>query len=123
MTDYQLQATDFLQATGTKFTATFKEHDYYFDGDKDTRDIFTCVLKNSKHRFRFTFGQSLNDSTGYGDNKPDAYSVLAGLTTYDVGSFSDFCGEFGYDIDSRKAYKTYKAVLREWKNVQLLFTP
>jgi len=24
-------------------------------------------------------------------------------------SFEDFCGEFGYDQDSRKAFKTYKA--------------
>jgi len=39
-----------------------------------------------------------------------------------VYSFKDFCGEFGYDTDSRKAFTTYKAVKREWENVSKLFT-
>lgn len=53
---------------------------------------------------------------------PDAYSVLACLTKYDVGTFEDFCGEFGYDTDSRKAKKTYKAVREEYLNVCALFS-
>lgn len=50
-------------------------------------------------------------------NAPTAYDVLACLTKYDVGTFEDFCGEFGYDTDSRSAKKTYKAVLKEYGNV------
>lgn len=118
-TDYKKQAADFLTATGTEFKAVYKSHDFYFDGDKETRDIYNITLKNSRNRFRFTFGQSLNN-TGIA---PTPYDVLACLTKYDVGSFENFCGDFGYDVDSRKAYKTYKAVLREWKNVELLWTP
>lgn len=53
--------------------------------------------------------------------KPTAYDVLACLTKYDVGSFDDFCSEFGYDEDSRTAEKIYKAVLDEWLNVQRLW--
>ena len=53
---------------------------------------------------------------------PSSYSVLACLTKYDCGTFEDFCSEFGYDIDSRKAKKTYKAVCKEWKNVQSVWT-
>ena len=121
-TNYQQQATDFLKATNTNFKSSFKERDYYFSDDDVTRDIFTCVLKNDKHSFRFTFGQSMNKSTGKGDNPPTAYDVLASITKYDVGSFEDFCSEFGYDTDSRKAYKIYKAVLREWKNVEKLWS-
>jgi len=120
-TDYQKQAIDFLNATSTAFTSTFKTHDYYFTDDMHTRDIYICVLKNKLHRFRFTFGQSLKDSNG--NTPPTAYNVLACLTKYDVGTFENFCSDFGYDTDSRKAYKIYKAVLREWKNVELLFTP
>lgn len=120
-TDYNKQATDFLNATSTAFTATYKEHSAYFDDDKTTRDIYIIVLKNKLHRYRFLFGQSQNNSD-YGNTPPTAYDVLACLTKYEVNSFEDFCGDFGYDIDSRKAYKTYKAVLKEWKNVERLFS-
>jgi hypothetical protein len=122
-TDYNKQANDFLSATGTTFTSSYKTHDFYFDDNNNPkgikRDIYICVLKNASHRFRFTFGQSINN-TGI---HPTAYDVLTGLTKYDLGSFENFCGDYGYDIDSRKAYKTYKAVLKEWKNVERLFTP
>lgn len=117
-TNYQKQATDFLKATGTTFTSTYKTHDFYFTDDKETRDIYICVLKNSKHRYRFTFGQSIANTGSH----PTAYDVLAGITKYEVGSFENFCSDYGYDVDSRKAYKTYKAVMKEWKNVELLFT-
>lgn len=118
-TDYQKQAIDFLQATETTFKITFKDHDFYFSEDKDTRDIYYITLRNSKHKYRFTFGQSVSNTGTH----PTPYDVLACLQKYDVGSFNDFCNEFGYDQDSRKAYKTYKAVLKEWKNIELLFTP
>jgi len=53
---------------------------------------------------------------------PDAYSILACLTKYDCGTFEDFCSEFGYDTDSKKAEKTYNAVKDEYMNVCALFT-
>lgn len=52
---------------------------------------------------------------------PDSYDVLACLTKYPVYDFADFCSEFGYDTDSRKAHKIYKAVKREWENVTMLY--
>jgi hypothetical protein len=115
---YDQQAAAFLNATSTGFIASFKTHDYYFDEDKEPRDIYNCTLVNKKHRFRFTFGQA-PASTG---TAPRPYDVLACITKSDPGTFEDFCWEFGYDTDSRKAFKTYKAVMREWKNVEKLFT-
>lgn len=237
---YEQQAIDFLAASNTTFTATFKEYGKYFNDDSDSRNVFNCVLENSKHRFAFTFGASIHDSsteierrqdevkdiidvyagisfTEYefsvgisftitkandfslpyeevemladsmqkqyhekrsNKNKawrkkfddgiisrnemnakiigntpigtfiqciqraikrereklvplniessdkipPSAYDVLAGITKYDPGTFENFCSVYGYDVDSRKAYKTYKSVMREWKNVEKLFT-
>ena len=118
-TDYQKQAIDFLNATSTSFHATFKKHDFYFDDDKEQRDIYRITLKNKLHTYRFNFGQSINNI----GIAPRPYDVLSCLQKYEVGTFQDFCSDFGYDTDSRKAYKTYKAVLKEWKNIELLFTP
>lgn len=53
---------------------------------------------------------------------PTAYDVLACLTKYDPNTFEDFCSEFGYDTDSKKAEKTYNAVVKEWQMVCALFT-
>lgn len=53
---------------------------------------------------------------------PTAYSVLSCLQKYDVGTFENFCSDFGYDTDSRTAETTYKAVLEEYKNVCILFS-
>lgn len=48
---------------------------------------------------------------------PTEYDILTCLQKYDVGTFENFCDEFGYDTDSRKAEKTYQAVCEEYKNV------
>lgn len=55
-------------------------------------------------------------------SEPTAYDVLACITKYDPGTFEDFCSEFGYDTDSKKAEKTYLAVKDEYLNVCKLFT-
>lgn len=53
---------------------------------------------------------------------PTAYDIIACLTKYDPGTFEDFCSEFGYDEDSRRAERTYNAVKEEWVGVQTLWT-
>jgi hypothetical protein len=52
---------------------------------------------------------------------PSLYDVLSCLTSYDPGAFSDFCGDFGCDTDSRKAHKTWEAVSEEYSNVSRIF--
>lgn len=53
---------------------------------------------------------------------PTAYDVLACMQKYDVGSYEDFCSEFGYDTDSRTAEKIYRAVVEEYKNLAMLYS-
>jgi len=53
---------------------------------------------------------------------PTPYDILAGLQNYEVGSFENFCDDFDYNIDSKKAEKTYNAVLKEWQGVQKLWS-
>lgn len=53
---------------------------------------------------------------------PNEYDVLACLEKYDVGTFEDFCSEFGYDEDSRTAERIYIAVIKEYKDLTRIFT-
>ncbi len=51
-----------------------------------------------------------------------AYDLLASITKSEPGTFEDFCGEYGYDSDSRKAETVYHSVIAEWRKVHKFFT-
>lgn len=53
---------------------------------------------------------------------PTPYDLLACIQKSEPGSFSDFCADFGYAADSRKAEQTYHAVQREYAKVERFFT-
>jgi hypothetical protein len=131
--NYQDNAKKVLSDMGVKFTATFLKYGSHFDDDKESRDIYRVTfsrpdLRNETGivrdggRFSLQFGQSIKESTGGGGNPPTEYDVLTCLTKYDPETFENFCSEFGYDEDSRKAEKTYKAVVKEWEKVSRFFT-
>jgi hypothetical protein len=72
-------------------------------------------------RFNVKFDLGASDTIKKPE-QPNAYDILACLQKYDVGSFEDFCWEFGYDTDSRKAGQTYRAVANEYENLCRLFS-
>jgi hypothetical protein len=112
---YNEQAQAFLDKTNTKCTINYIGYGPHFDDDKESRNIYRVTLKRANRSYSFKFGDSIkNSSDGI---EPTEYDVLSCLTKYDVGTFQDFCVEFGYDPDSRKALKTYNAVCREFKGV------
>ena len=53
---------------------------------------------------------------------PSAYDILACMTKYDPGTFDEFCSEFGYDEYSKTADKIYIAVIKEYKQLERIFT-
>ena len=157
------EADTFLKKHGVELQVKYLKNDFYFEGDKEKRDIYNITLTRKSRCWNFNFGQSLNDSGfvflpapqyryfGIADNSkedfkiaksyfsktlkqsikdkdiqcpvfPSAYEVLTAITKNDPGTFKDFCGDFGYDTDSRLAEKQYKLVCEEWKNVQRMFT-
>lgn len=115
--NYEGNAEKFLEKTNTSFKTKFLKNGLYFPDDTEPRDIYSITLENEKHKYRFKFGQSIADV----GKIPTAYSVLASITKNEVGSFKEFCDEYGYNADSKKDEKIYKAVLKEWKNIRLLF--
>ncbi len=117
LSPYEIQANEFLTATKTEFSAVYLRTGKYFYDDKEKRDIYSITLKRGLRSYTFEFGQSIVNS----GEVPTAYDVLACLTKYEVGTFEDFCSEFGYDTDSRSAEKTYLAVKDEWLNISRLY--
>jgi hypothetical protein len=116
--NYTAQAEKFLRDTNTKFKAKYYDFALYFPEDKEARSIYKITLRNERGSYTFKFGQSIANQ----GQEPTAYNVLACLTKYDVGSFEDFCYEFGCDTDSRTAKRTYKAVVKEWHNISRIYT-
>lgn len=62
--------------------------------------------------FSFTQKPKLTKGT-----PPTAYDVLTCLEKYEYQDFEDFCSAYGYDLDSRKAEKIYKACVKEFAKV------
>jgi hypothetical protein len=54
--------------------------------------------------------------------KPKAYDIIACINPMYEADFEDWCASFGYDTDSIKSEKTYKACLEEDRNIRRLFT-
>ena len=89
--------------------------DGYHKGQGLTDDDYKVA-----RRHFFTWGKVTSRNTDF--EEPTPYSVLAGLTNYDPGNLENFCGDFGYDTDSRKAEKVYKAVVNEYRQLCMLYS-
>lgn len=115
--NYQKQANDFAQKTGTRLTILSNEFKSMWN-EKQSRTVFKCKLTRKGKQYTFEFGQSIQA----GSEEPTQYDILACLTKNDPGSFEDFCGDYGYNDDSKKAEKIYKAVCKEFAAVDRLFS-
>jgi hypothetical protein len=51
------------------------------------------------------------------DPTPNAYDMLACIEKSEPGTFEDFCGDFGYDTDSRRAETVYQAVVKQYRQL------
>ena len=125
--EYHNQAKDFLAKHGITFSARCT-------GDEQSRALPTrrnyvyCATferfdKKTQRMFSVSFGFH-GCVAAYESNKKHlpAYDVISSLTKYSPGMFSDFCFEYGYDEDSRKAFTVYEAVCEEWKKVSSFFS-
>lgn len=149
--EYVTNAEEFLKKHGIEFKATFLFHGPHFEDDKDSRDVYEIILSREGKFYSMRFGNSIvnsgnyykdDRSKGWGLNMvhytdpgrvpygakinkripPTAYDALTCLTKYDPGTFEDFCGEFGYDTDSRKAEKSWRLTVDDWRKVKRFFS-
>ena len=113
---------DFAAKTGTTkkvLSVTYKKH---FHTDKEQRFVFKICLEKGGKQYTFDFGQSI----AAGRKEPSFYDLFACFQKYDVGSFEDFCSEFGYNVedagDKYHAKRIYKAVCREYEAICRLYS-
>lgn len=116
--NYTKQAVELAKKLNIKLYVKGVNYGKHFLEDKQNRYIFTMKLQRGKKSYTFKFGQSI----AAGCEEPTMYDVLACFQKYDVGSFDDFCSNFGYNEDSITAHKTYKAVCKEYAAIQRLFS-
>jgi hypothetical protein len=112
-TDYELQAKEFLSRWGIEFKVTATDSGkcpLFCDGKHIHGDEHRVILSRAMtgKRLEFPFWNSLNDSQTR--KLPTAYDVLAccGSDLSCPDTFEEFCAEYGYDQDSRKASATFK---------------
>ena len=117
MTEYEKQAQDFLESTGTVLTVEYDGFRKYFPNDKEKRAVFEFTLRRGEKEYKGTFGQSIAAR----DKMPSAYDILACLDYWE-GDFSDFCSEYGYSDDSISALSTYDAVIKQSVGLREMFT-
>lgn len=115
--DYEKQALNFAKKYGVKLQILDSEYKTKW-GEEQRRWVFKCKLSRNRKSYVFEFGQSIAN----GSKEPTIYGILACLVKSDPETFDNFCSIFGYDIDSRNAGKTYKAVCKEFAAVERLFS-
>ena len=123
----------------------------YFEDDQNEREVLTVKVQRGSRKIQFTFGMSINDTdTLYSKGKsidPSTYresikyneaierataKIFSGLL-YSLlccmgsdyrceKSFADFCSEYGYDEDSRKAEKTHRLCLEQSAKLEKIFS-
>lgn len=117
MSDIEEMANTFAEKTGTKLAVLDYEYKPMWS-EKQGRYVFKCRLTRGRKSYTFEFGQSIAN----GSQKPTMYDVLACMSKpCGIDTFEDFCDEFGYDYDSRRAERTWKGYQKEVAAMERLF--
>ena len=120
LTEHDMQANNFLVATGTTLEITRNEIVYKWCAH---RWKYYCKLRRGHKTYSFPFFDSV---AHYIEGKrPSKYDILACLETYDyIDGIEDFSSEFGYDIEEnyKETEKIYKACMKQSEKLHGLFT-
>jgi len=110
-----------LRVVGGTMSATLSDtKNAPWDDGTAYRPHWKVQLKNDGKSYTFDFFDSIHNGKTRPSPTPTAYDILACLTWYEVGTFENFCNEFGYQ--KGQARSTWKAVVREYENLCRLFT-
>ena len=125
ITEYDMQANNFLVATGTTLEITRTEIVCVelVNRWRAHRWKYYCKLRRGNKTYSFPFYDSV---ANYEEGKrPTKYDVLACLDTYDyINGIEDFALEFGYNLydNYKETEKIYKACMKQSEKLHGLFT-
>lgn len=126
MDEYERQAKAFLEKFNLTVSAIYLDYEppIWDDNQECNHPRYRIRIKRieAKRSFTFYFWDSIaNAEKG---KKPTPYSVLTTVSaeSYIHEDFNDFCANFGYDIDSRKAYKMFERCQRFARRINLFFS-
>ena len=111
----------YAERVGLRITATEKFYAPARDLDFPNAFHFRCQLKLRGKCYTFWYSMG----SAHAGKRPELPDVLNSLALDASGyenarDFADFCGEYGYDTDSRKAEDIYRACQRGGDGVRKL---
>lgn len=114
--------TEFIK--NNNVTMTFEQADsnpYISDMPSGSNHYKVTIKKNGK---QFTTYYSQGPAIYHGPEIEDVLNCLAldSLSFENARDFEDFANEFGYDTDSRRAEKIYRACEKTSKSMHRLFS-
>ena len=106
---------EFIEEQGVTMTAE-RTSENPNRGDSLNMDQWRCVLKRGHRRMTLTFSMG----QGFNGEPPTVSDVLLCVQSdtasiEDTKGFEDWCDNYGYDPDSRRAERIYKACERQAK--------
>ena len=120
MMENEMTLDQFIKSAGLEMTAVPTDHNPSME-DGATMDHWRCTIRAGKSRMSLVFSMG----SGHGGKRPELADVLECLAGDSAGhensrDFADWCNEYGYDTDSRRAEKTYRAVKRQAERLHKL---
>jgi hypothetical protein len=126
--EYDIQAEKFLEKFGIEINFKFlglsvprwenekqSYHNHYY---------VTIKRKGIAFTLEFNFYDSIANTEKPHRITPSAYDILSTVSaeSYVYSDFKEFASEYGYDEDSRKAYKTWEKCLEFANDINAFFT-
>jgi hypothetical protein len=112
---------DFYTAAKIGFRCTPTDRNPNMDSWDAGARHWRCTITRLGHRMSLVFSQGSAHTAP--PSPADVLDCLAlDASGYDNarGDFASWCGDYGYDTDSRKAERIYKAVARQAKRLERL---
>lgn len=114
---------ELVEQNGITMTAEYASSNPNMDGpERDQMDHWKCVLlMRADGRRQFTIYFSMG--VGHEGREPTVTEVLESVASDAAGfenahDFESWCGEYGYDTDSRSAEKSFKTIERHTKKLR-----